>query len=361
MSLAALAFPFARPLLHSLDAETAHGLTIRALSAMPARAPAAADPRLAVDAFGLRFPNPLGVAAGFDKNAEVPDAMLALGFGFTEIGTVTPKPQMGNPRPRLFRLPEDRAVINRMGFNNEGHAAALRRLAARRARGGIVGVNIGANKDSADRIGDYVQGIAAFAHLASYFTVNISSPNTPGLRGLQSRAELEQLLGRLNDERARQEKQPPMLLKIAPDLREDELEDIAAACGGGAVDGIIVSNTTLARDGLRSGHAKEQGGLSGLPLLQLSTRQLARMFVLTEGKMPLVGVGGVHDGPSALQKIRAGASLVQIYSALVYQGPGLVTSILGYLAGEAARSGGSLASLRGRDAATLAHQGSSGT
>ncbi len=361
MSLAALAFPFARPLLHSLDAETAHGLTIRALSAMPARAPAAADPRLAVDAFGLRFPNPLGVAAGFDKNAEVPDAMLALGFGFTEIGTVTPKPQMGNPRPRLFRLPEDRAVINRMGFNNEGHAAALRRLAARRARGGIVGVNIGANKDSADRIGDYVQGIAAFAHLASYFTVNISSPNTPGLRGLQSRAELEQLLGRLNDERARQEKEPPMLLKIAPDLREDELEDIAAACGGGAVDGIIVSNTTLARDGLRSGHAKEQGGLSGLPLLQLSTRQLARMFVLTEGKMPLVGVGGVHDGPSALQKIRAGASLVQIYSALVYQGPGLVTSILGYLAGEAARSGGSLASLRGRDAATLAHQGSSGT
>ena len=361
MSLAALAFPFARPLLHSLDAETAHGLTIRALSAMPARAPAAADQRLAVDAFGLRFPNPLGVAAGFDKNAEVPDAMLALGFGFTEIGTVTPKPQMGNPRPRLFRLPEDRAVINRMGFNNEGHAAALRRLAARRARGGIVGVNIGANKDSADRIGDYVQGIAAFAHLASYFTVNISSPNTPGLRGLQSRAELEQLLGRLNDERARQEKEPPMLLKIAPDLREDELEDIAAACGGGAVDGIIVSNTTLARDGLRSGHAKEQGGLSGLPLLQLSTRQLARMFVLTEGKMPLVGVGGVHDGPSALQKIRAGASLVQIYSALVYQGPGLVTSILGYLAGEAARSGGSLASLRGRDAATLAHQGSSGT
>ena len=361
MSLAALAFPFARPLLHSLDAETAHGLTIRALSAMPARAPAAADPRLAVDAFGLRFPNPLGVAAGFDKNAEVPDAMLALGFGFTEIGTVTPKPQMGNPRPRLFRLPEDRAVITRMGFNNEGHAAALRRLAARRARGGIVGVNIGANKDSADRIGDYVQGIAAFAHLASYFTVNISSPNTPGLRGLQSRAELEQLLGRLNDERARQEKEPPMLLKIAPDLREDELEDIAAACGGGAVDGIIVSNTTLARDGLRSGHAKEQGGLSGLPLLQLSTRQLARMFVLTEGKMPLVGVGGVHDGPSALQKIRAGASLVQIYSALVYQGPGLVTSILGYLAGEAARSGGSLASLRGRDAATLAHQGSSGT
>ncbi len=361
MSLAALAFPLARPLLHALDAETAHGLTIRALSALPAGAAAAGDPRLSVEAFGLRFPNPLGLAAGFDKNAEVPDAMLALGFGFTEIGTVTPRPQEGNPRPRLFRLAEDRAVINRMGFNNEGHAAALRRLEARAGRGGIVGVNIGANKDSADRIGDYVKGIAAFAHLASYFTVNISSPNTPGLRGLQSRAELEQLLARLNDERARQAKNPPMLLKIAPDLREDELEDIAAACGNGTVDGIIVSNTTLSRDGLRAPQAREQGGLSGLPLLALSTRRLARMFVLTEGRIPLVGVGGVHDGPSALAKIRAGASLVQLYSALVYQGPALVTSILSYLAAEASRGGGSLAGLRGCDAAVLAHQGSSGT
>ena len=361
MSLASLAFPFARPLLHALDAETAHGLTIRALSAVPSGGAGAADPRLAVEAFGLSFPNPLGLAAGFDKNAEVPDAMLALGFGFTEIGTVTPRAQEGNPRPRLFRLPEDRAVINRMGFNNEGHAAALRRLEARRGRGGIVGVNIGANKDSADRIGDYVQGIAAFAHLASYFTVNISSPNTPGLRGLQSRAELEQLLARLNHERARHAKKPPMLLKIAPDLREDELEDIAAACSGGTVDGIIVSNTTLSRDGLRSANAKEQGGLSGLPLLALSTQQLARMFLLTDGKVPLVGVGGVHDGPSALAKIRAGASLVQLYSALVYQGPALVTSILAHLAAEAARSGVPLASLRGRDAAALAHQGLSGT
>jgi dihydroorotate dehydrogenase len=360
MSLAALAFPFARPLLHGLDAETAHGLTIRALAALPGGGAPAADPRLAVDVFGLRFPNPLGLAAGFDKNAEVPDAMLALGFGFTEIGTVTPRPQDGNPRPRLFRLAEDGAVINRMGFNNEGHAAVLRRLSARQARGGIVGVNIGANKDSADRIGDYVQGIATFAHLASYFTVNISSPNTPGLRGLQSRAELEQLLARLNAERARQSRTPPMLLKIAPDLRDDELEDIAAACGGGAVDGIIISNTTLSRDGLRSSRATEQGGLSGLPLLRLSTRQLARMFVLTAGRIPLVGVGGVHDGPSALAKIRAGASLVQLYSALVYQGPALVTSILGHLAAEVGR-GASLDSLRGADAAALAHQGSSGT
>ena len=361
MRIAALSFPLARPLLHALDAETAHGLTIRALAALPPGAPAAADPRLAVDAFGLRFPNPLGLAAGFDKNAEVPDAMLGLGFGFTEIGTVTPKPQQGNPRPRLFRLPEDRAVINRMGFNNEGHAGALARLRARARRGGIVGVNIGANKDSEDRIGDYVAGIGAFAEVASYFTVNISSPNTPGLRALQSRAELEQLLARLNAARATQARRPPMLLKIAPDLRDDELEDIAAACGGGAVDGIIVSNTTLSREGLRSAHAAEQGGLSGLPLLALSTRKLARMHVLTAGRIPLVGAGGVHDGPSALLKIRAGASLVQLYSALVYQGPGLVASILSFLAAEVARSGESLARLTGRDAAAIAHQGSSGT
>jgi dihydroorotate dehydrogenase len=252
MSLASVAFPLARPLLHALDAETAHGLTIRALRALPVARPEAADPRLRVEAMGLSFPNPLGLAAGFDKNAEVPDQMLALGFGFTEVGTVTPEPQAGNPRPRLFRLSEDEAVINRMGFNNEGHATALKRLESRKSRGGIVGVNIGANKESPDRIGDYVKGIEAFSHVASYFTVNISSPNTPGLRALQSRAELEQLLARLNAARGLQVARPPMLLKIAPDLRADELEDIAAACAGGAVDGIIVSNTTLSRDGLHS-------------------------------------------------------------------------------------------------------------
>ncbi|WP_421694162.1 quinone-dependent dihydroorotate dehydrogenase [Aestuariivirga sp.] len=361
MSLAGLAFPLARPLLHALDAETAHGLTIRALKVMPRLSRPTADPRLAVDVFGLSFPNPLGLAAGFDKNAEVPDAMLALGFGFTEIGTVTPRPQEGNPRPRLFRLAEDQAVINRMGFNNEGHAAARARLRLRRGRPGIVGVNIGANKDSGDRISDYVTGIEAFSGLASYFTVNISSPNTPGLRALQSRNELEQLLSRLNAARARTDRQPPMLLKIAPDLREDELEDIAAACAAGAVDGIIVSNTTLSRDGLRSPQAAEQGGLSGAPLLSLSTRQLARMFLLTEGKIPLIGVGGVQDGESALLKIRAGASLVQLYSALVYKGPGLVPEILAGMAAELDRTGGTLASLRGKDAALIAHQGSSGT
>ena len=359
MNLALLAFPLARPLLHALDAETAHGLTISALKLLPSGKAAAPDPRLQAEAFGLRFPNPLGLAAGFDKNAEVPDQMLALGFGFAEIGTVTPLPQAGNPRPRLFRLSADEAVINRMGFNNEGHRAALKRLEARKGRGGIVGVNIGANKESGDRIGDYVKGIEAFSHVASYFTVNISSPNTPGLRALQSRMELEALLVRLNAARGTQEHKPPMLLKIAPDLSDDELEDIATACGGGAVDGIIVSNTTLSREGLRSGLAQEAGGLSGKPLLDLSTQRLARLYLLTGGEIPLVGAGGVHDGASALRKIRAGASLVQLYSALVYRGPGLVTEILSGLA--AALDGETLQSLRGRDAAAIAHQGGSGT
>ncbi|WP_373502138.1 quinone-dependent dihydroorotate dehydrogenase [Aestuariivirga sp.] len=361
MSLASLAFPFAKPLLHQLDAETAHLLTIRALKMLPASHAATGDARLAVEAFGLSFPNPLGLAAGFDKNAEVPDAMLALGFGFTEIGTVTPKPQAGNPRPRLFRLSEDEAVINRMGFNNEGHSAALARLRARRARGGIVGVNIGANKESADRIGDYVAGIGAFSGVASYFTVNISSPNTPGLRALQSRGELEALLERLNAARERQDLRPPMLLKIAPDLRDDELEDIAGACADGAVDGIIVSNTTLSRDGLRSHFKGEQGGLSGRPLLSLSTWQLAKLRLLTEGRIPLVGAGGVHDAATALLKIRAGASLVQLYSALVYKGPALVTEILSGVAQELTRSGASLSSLVGSAAQEIAHQGLSGT
>lgn len=361
MSLAGFAFPLARPLLHALDAERAHGLTLRALAMLPSFWPAAPDPRLAVSALGLRFPNPLGLAAGFDKNAQVPDAMLGLGFGFTEIGTVTPKPQAGNPRPRLFRLAEDEAVINRMGFNNEGHAAALRRLAARASRGGIVGVNIGANKDSEDRIGDYVEGIAAFSHLASYFTVNISSPNTPGLRALQSRADLDSLLARLNEARGRQAARPPMLLKIAPDLRDDELEDIALSCGNGRVDGIIVSNTTLGREGLRSRLAGEQGGLSGKPLFQLSTRQLAKLYVLTKGAIPLIGAGGIHDAPTAVAKIRAGASLLQVYSALVYKGPALVDEILDGILAELSRRNIGLTDLTGSDANAIAHHGFSGT
>jgi dihydroorotate dehydrogenase len=360
MTLAGFAFPLVRPLLHAIDAERAHGLTIRALRALPQTQSHEHDPHLAVAAFGLDFPNPLGLAAGFDKNAEVPDAMLGLGFGFTEVGTVTPRPQQGNPRPRLFRLGEDEAVINRMGFNNEGHDAVVKRLAARGQRSGIVGVNIGANKDSDDRIGDYVRGIEMFSHAASYFTVNISSPNTPGLRALQSRAELQNLLARLNAARQQQARRPPMLLKIAPDLSDDELDDIAEACGGGAVDGIIVSNTTLGRDGLSSPLKREQGGLSGKPLLGLSTLQLAKVFVRTKGAIPLVGAGGIHDASSAMLKLRAGATLLQLYSALVYRGPGLVTEILGGLSSRLAQTQETLASIRGKDAEMLCYQGLSG-
>lgn len=360
MTLTSLAFPLLRPLLHALDAETAHGLTIGLLKRVPPGTASIHDSRLAVSAFGLDFPNPLGLAAGFDKNAEVPDAMLAQGFGFVEVGTLTPRPQLGNPRPRLFRLAEDRAVINRLGFNNGGHAAALARLTARR-RAGLVGINLGANKDSSDRIADYVAGIETFASVADYFTVNISSPNTPGLRSLQSRAELQSLLARLNEARARQRRRPPMLLKIAPDLRDDELEDIAQCCGGGTVDGIIVSNTTISRPPLKSRHARESGGLSGAPLFELSTRQLARLYLLTQGRVPLIGVGGIADAETAFAKILAGATLLQLYSALVYRGPGLVAEILAGLAARLARHGLTLETARGRDARALAHQGLSGT
>ena len=320
-----LLFSLAKPLLHALDAEQAHGLTITALKLAPhlGDGPITA-PVLKRHVFGLEFPNPVGLAAGFDKNADVPDAMLAQGFGFVEIGTVTPLPQGGNARPRLFRLTQDRAVINRMGFNNEGQAAVLQKLIARQGRGGIVGVNIGANKDSADRIADYVKGVEAFSAVASYLTVNISSPNTPGLRNLQAKADLQRLLGRLNA--VRREK-APMLLKIAPDLNEDDLLDVAQACAGGAIDGVIISNTTLSRPALRSGHAQEAGGLSGAPLFELSTRCLAQFHSMSHGKIPLIGVGGISDAATARAKFKAGASLVQLYSALVYQGPGLVKEI----------------------------------
>ena len=361
MSLAGLAFPLVRPLLHRLDAELSHGLTIHALEMLPRGAPPQLDGSLAVSAFGLEFPNPLGLAAGFDKNAEVPDAVLALGFGFAEVGTVTPLPQDGNPRPRLFRLAEDQAVINRMGFNNQGHAEARARLMARRGRGGIVGVNIGANKDALDRVADYVAGIAAFSQIASYVTVNISSPNTPGLRALQSRAELEVLLNRLNDARSHQARRPPMLLKIAPDLGDGELEDVGRCCEGGAVDGIIVSNTTLGRGGLLSPLKAETGGLSGRPLFALSTQILAKVFVLTNGAIPLVGAGGISDAATAWTKLTAGATLLQLYSALVYQGPALVEDILRGLSERLSREKVTLAGIRGSAAADIAHHGFSGT
>ena len=351
MSLFGTAFNLTKPFLHGKDAEDAHLLTIRALKCMPPFPVPKSDPRLAQKLFGLDFPNPLGLAPGFDKNAEVPDAMLRLGFGFAEVGTLTPLPQTGNPKPRLFRLTEDQAVINRMGFNNQGHWEALKRL-KRRKRAGIVGVNIGANKDSVDRASDYVAGIAAFSEVADYITVNISSPNTPGLRGLQSATELQNLLKRLNDARATQTKRPAMLLKIAPDLDQAEMSDIADCCAGGAVDGVIISNTTLSRPVLSSVHGTETGGLSGRPLFSMSTRQLAKFYLISKGRIPLIGAGGIEDGLTALAKIEAGASLLQVYSALVYRGPTLIGDILRSLTSTAQ----TLSAMRGSKAEEIAYQ-----
>lgn len=348
------AFRLSKPFLHGRDAEEAHAMTLRMLSLLPPMPPRKADPVLAQTVFGLTFPNPLGLAAGFDKNAEVPGQMLRLGFGFTEVGTLTPRPQSGNPKPRLFRLTEDHAVINRMGFNNAGHGKALQRLWRKRPAG-IIGINIGANKDSVDRAADYVAGIAAFSDIADYITINISSPNTPGLRGLQSADELHTLLRRLNDARASQAKRPAMLLKIAPDLGAAELKDIAACCDGNAVDGVIISNTTLSRPTLASKHTGEAGGLSGRPLFRLSTQQLARFYNLTKGRIPLIGAGGIEDGATALQKIEAGATLLQVYSALVYKGPALIDEVLATLTA-AAKTAGGLGHLRGSKADVLAHQ-----
>ncbi len=350
-------FPLARPFLHALDPEAAHNLTLKALGVLPAGAPAAADPALRQNLFGLAFPNPVGLAAGFDKNADVPDAMLAQGFGFVEVGTLTPKPQDGNPRPRLFRLSADQAVINRFGFNNEGHAAAHVRLAQRAGRPGIVGVNIGANKDATDRAADYAAGVAAFADLADYFTVNVSSPNTPGLRDLQARDALDDLLGRVMEAREAAPKRRPVLLKIAPDLTLEGLDDVVAVARSRGIDGMIISNTTITRpETLREAAlSKEAGGLSGSPLFTLSTRMLAATALRVEGAFLLVGAGGIDSPEAALTKIRAGASLVQLYSALVYQGTGLVTRIVAGLREAAlATPDRSISALIGLDAKVIA-------
>jgi len=350
---------FSLPLLRWLDAEDAHRLAIQGLKLLPAVRPRPDDSKLAVRAFGLNFPNPVGMAAGFDKNGEVPDALLRLGFGFVEIGSVTPKPQGGNPRPRLFRLERDEAVINRMGFNNDGADMVLRRLAGRAHLGGIVGVNIGANKESADRVADYVRLIETFATVASYFTVNISSPNTPGLRNLQQASQLDDLLTKVIEARDRVREKSgdtPVLLKIAPDLSLAELDDVVHVARSRGVDGMIVSNTTLARPAaLREQmRVKEQGGLSGRPLFRLSTRMVAETFVRVEGAFPLVGVGGIDSGGAALTKIRAGASLIQLYSSLVYKGIGLVESIKADLASTLLRTGrDQLSEIVGADAAAI--------
>ena len=348
-----------RPLLRVLDAEDAHALAVRALRYMPLARPGREPRELSVRAFGLNFLNPLGIAAGFDKNAQVPDALLRLGFGFVEIGTVTPRPQAGNPRPRLFRLETDEGVINRLGFNNEGQSTVLARLAARARLPGIVGVNIGANRDTADRAADYVRLIEAFAAVASYFTVNVSSPNTPDLRDLQQAKALDDLLARVVEARDRvlpRAGPTPVLLKIAPDLTLGDLDDVVGVARKRKVDGMIVGNTTIARPAsLRQREkASQQGGLSGRPLFKLSTRMLAETFVRAESAFPLIGVGGIDSGATAIAKIKAGATLLQLYTGLVFHGIGLVAEIKADLLAALKRGHrDSLSSMVGADAADI--------
>ena len=338
-------FELIRPWLHGLEPERAHRLAILGLKF--GLAPSASEPddkALATRVFGLEFRNPIGMSAGFDKEAEVCDALLAVGFGFVEAGTVTPKPQPGNPKPRLFRLSEDEAVINRLGFNSGGLGPFVENLKRARGRTGIVGANVGKNKDSERAVADYVAGIEAVCPYADYLVCNISSPNTPGLRSLQARGPIRELLGASLAARSRRARSatrpPPLLVKIAPDMTDDELEDVAAVARETGVDGIIVANTTVARPReLKSRFAAEAGGLSGKPLMAASTECLRTMYRLLDGAIPLVGVGGVASGADAYAKIRAGASLVQLYSALVFHGPELVARIKRELAALLKRDG----------------------
>jgi dihydroorotate dehydrogenase len=320
-----------RPALRFIDPETAHRLAVKSLAVgLPLGRAEPDDPILACRVWGLDFPNPLGLAAGFDKNAEAPDALLRLGFGHVEVGTVTPRPQAGNPRPRLFRLAEDEAVINRYGFNSEGLEPLVTRAAARQGRGGIVGINIGKNKDTADEVADFVTGIRAVGPYADYLVINVSSPNTPGLRDLQGHASMERLIRAALAARAEAaaDRIPPLLIKLAPDLDDAGLSDAAEVALATGIDGLIMGNTTISRPlSLRSTHRGETGGLSGKPLFELSTRCLADLYRMTSGRVPIVGAGGVSSGRDAYAKIRAGASLVQLYSALVFEGPGLAGRI----------------------------------
>lgn len=353
-------YPIARTALFQLEPEAAHEATLKALECgLYPRDAGRDDGTLSQTVFGLHFPNPVGIAAGYDKDARVPDAVLGLGCGFAEIGTVTPEPQPGNPQPRVFRLISDHGLINRLGFNNGGHAAALQRLEARKSKNGIVGVNIGANKNSSDRTGDYVKGIETFHHLASYFTVNISSPNTPGLRDLQAPEALDELLGRVMTARAaieaRSAKRTPIVVKIAPDIAEDDIAPIVARLKAHAVDGIAVSNTTLSRHGLTDTRASEAGGLSGRPAFARSTAMLARVYTETGGSIPLIGIGGIDSPDTAIAKIEAGATLLQLYTGLIYEGPGLIGQIKAALAAQARHAGG-LAGMRGSKAAYWAKQ-----
>lgn len=330
MNLASMMFKtVGQRAMFSFDAETAHGLSIKALKAgLVPPCTVLEDSRLRQTIAGLDFENPVGLAAGYDKNAEVPDAILRLGFGFTEVGTLTPRAQQGNPKPRVFRLVSDKGIINRLGFNNEGHKAALKRLEKRRHRSGIVGVNIGANKDSEDFVADYELGISTFAHLADYFTVNISSPNTPGLRNLQTGEALARLLDRVFETREKAIRQPPVFLKLAPDLTIEDVETISAVINGSSLSGVMISNTTLSRNGLSANpHKEEMGGLSGAPLFERSTIMLARFRQRLTKTIPLIGIGGISDGETAFAKLEAGASLVQLYSCMVYEGPAIASNI----------------------------------
>lgn len=329
---------FYHPILFGLDAERAHRLTIRMLGAWDdAGAPFArgfAAPRLTTRVAGVDFANPVGLAAGVDKDARAVSGFFALGFGSVEVGTLTPEPQPGNPTPRLFRLPEDRAVVNRMGFNNGGLAAALPRLRSANHRG-TLGINVGANKDASDRVADYVHGVTAAAPYADYVTINISSPNTPGLRNLQHGAALRDLLAACMAARG----DTPLFLKVAPDLDPVAIDDIARAAIDHEIDALIVGNTTVTRPGLRSANGSETGGLSGPPLAPLARQRLAEFRTATGGTIPLVAVGGIDSGAEAYARIRAGAGLVQLYTALVYEGPGLAIRMLRDLDALLARDG----------------------
>ena len=342
-------YPLIRPLAFALDAERAHRLTIRALKLMPPHRPPDFPASLRTRVAGIDFPTPVGLAAGFDKDAEVPGQMLTLGFGFVEVGTLTPRAQDGNPKPRLFRLKEDRAVINRMGFNNRGQPTAYGRLRECMHLPGVIGVNVGANKDSQDRIGDYVGGVRAMAPVASYLTINISSPNTPGLRDLQDEGALTELLAAVRDARSAKPRSdtasappaaaPPIFLKVAPDLGDGDPERIIRAAVDHGIDAIIVSNTTVSRPPLKSRHAGEAGGLSGAPLKPLALGVLRRFRAAAGGEMPLMAAGGIATADDAWERIRAGAGLVQLYTAMVYDGPGIAAGIAHGLAERLKRDG----------------------
>ncbi len=324
-----MVYSLLRPLIFRLDAEEAHGLALDALKTMPSSllaSPPRADAALATTVAGIAFPNPVGMAAGFDKNGEVPDALLRCGFGFAELGSVTPLPQDGNPRPRLFRLAEDGAVINRMGFNNEGADAVEARMKRRAGKPGVVGINIGANKDSDDRVADYATMTRIMAPYASYLAVNISSPNTPGLRALQDEGALTGLLDAVLD--ARGSDGPPIFLKVAPDLEPADIDAIARIAMDKALGALMVSNTTITRPALASRHRDEGGGLSGAPIRALALQRLRDFRKATGGALPLIGVGGIATAEHAWERIRAGASLVQLYSAMVYEGPGIAARIV---------------------------------